>query len=164
MILPPEPLNTGHNLQSFTCGEPLLDQWLLRRAIANQVADASRTYVITEDGEVVGYYCLAAGAVSLAVATGKVRRNMPDPVPVMILGRLAVATSHQGRGLGMDLLRDSILRTLQAADVVGCRAILVHAIHESAAKFYSSAGFQPSPIDPLIYMLRLADARKALEL
>jgi len=164
MIHPPEPLNTGHDLSSFTCGEPSLDQWLLRRAMTNQVAGASKTYVIADDEVVAGYYCLATGAVAQAIATGRIKRNMPDPVPVMILGRLAIALSHQGRGLGMDLLRDAVLRTLQVADIAGCRALLVHALHENAAKFYDAAGFQPSPVDPLIYMVRLADIREALGL
>lgn len=159
MIRPPEPLNTGHDVSSFICGEPSLDHWLLRRALANQSAGASKTYVIAEGDVVVGYYCLATGAVAQVVATGRVRRNMPEPVPVMVLGRLAVAVSHQGRGLGMDLLRDAVLRTLQVADIAGCRALLVHALHERAAAFYAAAGFQPSPIDPLIYMLRLDDAQ-----
>ncbi len=161
MTHPPEPLNAGHDLSSFTCGEPSLDQWLLRRAMTNQIAGASKTYVIAEDGAVVGYYCLATGAVTQAIAAGRVKRNMPDPVPVMILGRLAVAISRQKRGLGMDLLRDAVLRTFQVADIVGCRALLVYALHEKAAKFYDAAGFQPSPIDPLIYILRLADARES---
>lgn len=164
MIRSPESLNTDHDVSSFTCGEPSLDQWLLRRAMINQVAGASKTYVIAEDGKVVGYYCLATGAVAQVIATGRVKRNMPDPVPVMILGRLAVALSHRGRGLGMDLLRDAVLRTLQVADIVGCRALLVHALHEKAAGFYQAAGFQPSLVDPLIYMLRLNDAREILEM
>jgi GNAT superfamily N-acetyltransferase len=164
MIRPPESLNTGHDLSAFTCGEPSLDQWLLRRAITNQIAGASKTYVITEDGSVVGYYCLATGAVAQAIATGRVKRNMLEPVPVMILGRLAIALSHQGRGLGMDLLRDAVLRTLQVADIVGCRALLAHALHEKAARFYDAAGFKPSPVEPLIYMVRLADIRETLGL
>ena len=164
MIGSPEPLSAQHDLSSFTCGEPCLDQWLLRRAMTNQTAGASRTYVIVENEKIIGYYCLATGAVAQAFATGRVRRNMPDPVPVMVLGRLAVNVSHQGRGLGMALLRDAILRTLQAADIAGCRALLVHALHEKAAAFYASAGFQPSPVDPLVYMLRLDDAKAALAL
>ena len=163
MIHPPEPLNAIHDLSSFTCGEPSLDQWLTRHAMTNQNAGASKTYVITEDGAAVGYYCLATGSVTQAVATGRVKRNMPDPVPVMILGRLAVAASHHGRGLGKDLLKDAILRTLEVADIVGCRALLVHALHEKAASFYNAAGFQPSLIEPLTYMLRLADAKETLE-
>lgn len=164
MIRAPEALNARHDVSSFACGEPSLDQWLVRRALPNQVAGASRTYVVTEGGEtengkVVGYYCLATGAVFLAAATGRVRRNMPDPVPVMILGRLAVALSRQGRGLGTDLLRDAVLRTLQVADIVGCRALLVHALHEKAAAFYENAGFRPSPVDPVVFMIRLDDAR-----
>ncbi len=162
MISAPEPLHARHDVSAFTCGEPSLDQWLLRRAMPNQAAGASRTYVIAEKGKVVGYYSLATGAVVPAVATGRVRRNMPNPVPVMILGRLAVDISRQGLGLGMDLLRDAVLRTLQAAGIAGCRALLVHALHGKAAGFYEKAGFQSSPVEPLVYMLRLDDARSAL--
>lgn len=162
MISAPAPLSALHDVSSFSCGEPSLDQWLLRRAMTNQATGASRTYVIAEEGKVVGYYCLATGSVALDAATGRVRRNMPDPVPVMVLGRLAVDVSRRGLGFGKDLLRDAVLRTLQAADIIGCRALLVHALHEAAAKFYENAGFQASPADPLVYMLRLDDARNAL--
>lgn len=162
MIAAPVPLTAEHDLSSFACGEPSLDHWLRRRAMTNQISGASRTYVIAGDGGVAGYYCLSAGSVGLSAAIGRVRRNMPDPVPVMVLGRLAVAIPHQGRGLGTGLLRDAVLRTLQAGDIVGCRALLVRALHEKAAQFYENAGFQPSPVDPLVYMILLDDARKAL--
>lgn len=162
MISAPAPLTAAHDLSVFTCGEPGLDCWVRRRAMTNQATGASRTYVVTEDENVVGCYCLSAGSIVLSAATGRVRRNMPDPVPAMILGRLAVATSHQGRGLGFALLRDAVLRTLQAADIVGCRVLLVRALHKKVATFYKSAGFQPSPVDPLVYMILLNDAKKIL--
>lgn len=163
MIRPPEPLTAEHELSAFQSGEPVPDEWLRKRALANQDGGASRTYVITEDGTtVVGYYALAVGAVMAQEAVGRVRRNMPDPIPVMVLGRLAVAESHQGRGLGADLLRDAVLRTLQAAEIAGIRALLVHALHERAARFYERWGFHPSPIRPLTYMITLADARRSL--
>ncbi|WP_244432676.1 GNAT family N-acetyltransferase [Desulfocurvibacter africanus] len=151
-------------MASFQSGEPALDEWLRRRALANQRSGASRTYVVTDNVRVAGYYALAVGAVVAAEAPGKVRRNMPDIIPVMVLGRLAVDQTFQGRGLGLDLLRDAVLRTLQAADIAGIRALLVHALHEKAAGFYARAGFQPSPLRPLTCMLLLADARKALGL
>ncbi len=162
MIGPPEPLAEAHDLESFSCGEPALDRWLRRRARQNQRNGASRTYVVTAGGRVVGYYALAAGAVAASDAPGQVRRNMPDPVPVMVLGRLAVDVAFQGRGIGFDLLRDAVLRTLGAADVVGIRALLVHALHERAVRFYEQADFAPSPLRPLTLMLLLDDARAVL--
>lgn len=155
----PEPLGPGHDLSDFSCGQPSLDEWLRRRALANQASGASRTYVVCSAERVIGYYALAAGAVAVCEATGRVRREMPDPIPVMVLGRLAVDRRRQGRGLGLDLLRDAVLRTLKAAEIVGVRALLVHALDERAAHFYLRAGFSPSPLRPLTLMLRLADAR-----
>lgn len=162
MISPPEPLSEAHDVAAFHSGEPSLDDWLRQRALNNQRTGATRTYVITDDVRVIGYYALATGAVAASEATGRVRRNMPDPIPVMILGRLAVDQAWQGQGLGFDLLQDAVLRTLQAADIAGIRALLVHALHENAARFYEHAGFQPSSLRPLTYMLLLDDARAAL--
>jgi len=161
---PPEPLTAAHRVADFKCGEPILDEWLHRRALANQETGASRSYVVVDEtGKVVGYYALAAGALLAKEASGRVRRNMPDPIPVMVLGRLAVLTAHQNRGLGRDLLRDAVLRTLQAAEIAGFRALLVHALHEKAASFYVRSGFCPSPVRPLTLMLLLSDARAAME-
>lgn len=162
VIRPPEPLTAGHDFSSFRSGEPSLDDWLKRRALTNQKNGASRTYAATSGNRVIGYYALAAGAVLSVQAPGKVKRNMPDPIPAMILGRLAVDQAWQGQGLGADLLRDAILRTLQAADIAGIRILLVHALHEKAAAFYSNAGFLPSPMHPMTLMLLLDDARLAL--
>src|SRR5688500_15079258 len=111
---------------------------------------------------VVAYYCLAAGAVAHAAAPGRVRRNMPDPIPVVVIGRLAVDRSFQGHGLGRSMLRDAILRTIKAASIAGIRAILVHAISEEARQFYRHCGFHPSPIDPMTFMVTIAEAEKAL--
>lgn len=133
-----------------------------RRALGNQESGASRTYVICAGRRVVGYYALAVGAVAHAEATGRTRRNMPDPVPVMVLGRFAIDAACQGGGLGRALLRDAALRTLQAADIAGIRAILVHAISEDARRFYQRCGFQPSPVDPMTLMITLRDAEQAL--
>lgn len=148
-ISAPDPLCADHELTSFNSGSPALDDWLRRRALPNQDSGASRTYVILAANRVVGYYALAAGAVAQADATGRTRRNMPNPVPVMVLGRLAIDTNFQGRGLGRALLRDALLRTLQAADIAGIRAMLVHAISDEAKRFYERCGFQPSPVDPM---------------
>jgi GNAT superfamily N-acetyltransferase len=158
----PEHLTPHHDLEAFASGVPALDDWLRRHALANEQSGASRTYVVCAGGRVVGYYALAAGGVAHATAAGRVRRNMPDPIPVMVLGRLAVDQAYQSRGVGVGLLRDAILRTLQAADVAGISAILVHAISEDARRFYERHGFVASPIDPMTLMITIADARRAL--
>ena len=158
----PEHLAREHNLAAFDSGTPSLDEWLKRRALSNEQEGESRTYVVCAGGKVVGYYALATGAVAQAEATGRVRRNMPDPVPVMVLGRLAVDRAHQGQGLGAGLLRDTILRTLQAAEIVGIRAILVHAISDQAKRFYEHHGFVESPIEPMTLMITVAEARRNL--
>ncbi|MGH6895283.1 MAG: GNAT family N-acetyltransferase [Geminicoccaceae bacterium] len=162
-LRPPERLTSTHVIDHFDSGTPLLDDWLKRRALRNEAEGASRTYVVCRNTRVVAFYCLANGAVLQAGAPGRVRRNMPDPIPVMVLGRLAVDRRFQGRGLGKALLREAILRTLQAADLAGIRAILVHAKDEQARAFYERCGFLASPLDPLTLMLPLKDARAALD-
>jgi GNAT superfamily N-acetyltransferase len=152
----PEPLRADHDLSHFECGEPSLNDWLKRRALANQLNGASRTFVVLdEEQNVVGYYALAAGAVSHENATGGVRRNMPDPVPVLVLGRLAVAHRAQGRRGGAALLQDAVLRAMAVAENAGVRALLVHALNDRAKAFYEHYGFLSSPIDPMTLMLRL---------
>jgi GNAT superfamily N-acetyltransferase len=158
----PEKLRADHDLSGFECGEPSLDDWLRRRALQNEESGASRTYVVCAGKQVVGYYVLAVGAVAHFEAPGKVKRNMPDPVPVMVIGRLAVHQAYQGRSIGPGLLRDAILRTLQAADIAGIRAMLVRAISERARKFYERCGFIASPVDPMTLMITVAEATKAL--
>lgn len=158
----PEHLRPEHDLAAFDSGVPALDDWLKRRARDNERSGASRTYVVCAGKRVVGYYALASGAVAPAAAPGRVRRNMPNPVPVMVLGRLAVDRAYQGRGLGRGLLRDAVLRTLQAAEFAGIRAILVHAMSEDARRFYERYGFAASPVDPMTLMIALADAARAL--
>ena len=159
---PPEKLSPSHDLSHFQCGEPTLDDWLRRRALQNEESGASRTYVLCLGNRVVGYYALAVGAVTHAEAPGRVRRNMPDPVPVMVIGRLAVDQTMQGQAIGPALLRDAVLRTIQAAEIAGIRAILVHAISDRAKGFYERSGFIPSPIDPMTLMITVAEARRAL--
>lgn len=158
----PEHLNAQHDLSTFDSGVPALDDWLKRRALANEESGASRTYVVSANGKVIGYYALATGAVTLQAATGRARRNMPDPIPVMVFGRLAIDKAYQTQGLGRALLRDAILRTLQAAAIAGIRAILVHAISEDAKRFYERCGFTTSPLDPMTLMITVADVEKAL--
>lgn len=159
----PQPLADHHQLDGFQSGVQSLDDWLKRRARANQASGASRTFVVADEGHVVAYYALASGAVSPAAASGRFRRNMPDPIPVAVLGRLAVDHRHQGRGLGRALFRDGALRVLQAADAVGIRGILVHAISEEAKGFYLAIGFDPSPLDPMTLMVTLTDVRAGLD-
>jgi GNAT superfamily N-acetyltransferase len=162
-IGPPERLSGEHDLSGFDSGEPLLDDWLRRRALQNEASGASRTYVVCAGKRLLGYYTLAAGAIAHAHAPGRVKRNMPDPAPVMVLGRLAVDKTLHRRGIGVGLLRDAILRTVQAAEIAGIRAILVHAISEDAKRFYESWGFIASPVDPMTVMITVAEAVKVLD-
>jgi GNAT superfamily N-acetyltransferase len=159
----PEPLASHHHLIDFASGVGVLDEWLRRRALANQASGASRTFVVCEANRVIGYYALASGGVSVATATGRFRRNMPDPIPVVILGRLAVDLTSQGRGLGRALFRDSAMRVMHAADAIGIRGILVHAISDEAKAFYLALGFEPSPIEAMTLLVTLSDLRKSVE-
>jgi GNAT superfamily N-acetyltransferase len=151
-----------HDLASFDSGETSLDEWLRKRALANQVSGASRTYVACEGDRVAGYYALASGAVAASSAPGKFRRNMPDPIPVVLLGRLAVDRAWQGQGIGRALFRDAALRVSQAADAIGIRGIVVHALSDDAGKFYRALGFVECPGEPLILLVTLQDLRAAL--
>ncbi|MDP1605434.1 MAG: GNAT family N-acetyltransferase [Rhodocyclaceae bacterium] len=152
----PQPLTTAHRLHDFACGEAVLDEWLKRRALANQLSGASRAFVVADhDGRVYGYYAMAAGAVSHLMAPSSVRRNMPDPVPVMVLARLAVDHRAQGIKLGAALLQDAVNRAVTVSRNAGVRALLVHALHDRAKQFYAHYGFQESPQHPLTLMLRL---------
>jgi len=155
----PQPLGAAHRLHDFSCGEPALDDWLKRRAMANQLSGASRSFAVADrEGRVYAYYAMAAGAVAHRLATGAVRRNMPDPIPVMVLARLAVDRRAQGIQFGGALLQDAVRRTLFVAQNTGVRALLVHALHERAKSFYAHYGFEVSPLDPMILMLRLNGA------
>lgn len=158
----PVPLADHHELADFDSGVPELDDWLRRRARANQASGASRTFVACEEDRVVTYYALASGAVKQPEAPGRLRRNMPDPIPVAVLGRLAIDRNWQGRGLGRALMRDAGLRLLRAAEILGIRGLLVHAISEDARAFYLAIGFLPSPSDPMTLMVGLHDLNSAL--
>jgi predicted N-acetyltransferase YhbS len=152
----PQPLTADHQLNTFNCGETSLDEWLKRRALLNQSNGASRTFVVVDESQLVmGYYALAAGAVHHQDATRSIRQNMPDPIPVMVLARLAVDIRTQGMQLGAGLLRDAVDRSIAVAKNTGVRALLVHALHERAKQFYLYFGFQASPVHPLTLMLRL---------
>ena len=158
----PEPLSTTHNLNGFDSGVSSLDEWLKKRALKNEHAAASRTYVSCDADKVAGYYCLSAGGIGRESAPRGMTRNMPDPIPVMILGRLAVDRAFHAQGMGTGLLRDAVLRTVQAAEIAGIRGILVHAISEDAKRFYEKYGFVASPAGPLTVMITVTEAMKII--
>lgn len=152
----PTPLEVHHLLDGFSCGEPTLDDWLKRRALTNHLSGASRCFVVTDAGQhVLGYYAMAAGAVSHEHATSAVRRNMPNPVPVMVLARLAVDYRAQGKKLGAALLQDAVHRAVAVSQNAGVRALLVHALNGRAKAFYEFYGFTASTVHPMTLMLRL---------
>ncbi|CAN5489239.1 GNAT family N-acetyltransferase [soil metagenome] len=133
-----------------------MTEWIKQRALKNEGL-ASRTYVVSDESRVVAYYCLAAGSVRIEHAPGSIRRNMPDPIPVVVLGRLAVDRRFERRGLGSALLKDAIVRSLQLRHIAGARALLCHAINVEAGDFYRRFGFVVSPLDDLTLMLALHD-------
>ncbi|MHB8369545.1 MAG: GNAT family N-acetyltransferase [Leptospirales bacterium] len=151
-------MSAQHQVDTFSCGESVLDEWLKRRALANQASGASRTFVVTDwQGLVMGYYALAAGAVIRQDATRSVRQNMPDPVPVMVLARLAVDARAQSIKLGASLLKDAVERALVVSQNAGARALLMHALNDRARQFYVHYGFQVSPVHPMTLMLRFSN-------
>ena len=155
----PQPLAGRHQFAAFDSGVASLDDWLKRRARANQASGASRTFVVCDGDEIIAYYALASGAVTLAAATGRFRRSMPEPIPVAILARLAVDRRHAGQGLGRALFRDTALRLVEAADILGIRGLIVHAISEEAKAFDLKLGFDPSPLDAMTLMVTMGDVR-----
>jgi GNAT superfamily N-acetyltransferase len=157
-LLAPCLLTAQADLKAFDCATPSLNDWLKRRAMANQVSGASRTYVVTDSSakrRVLGYYCLVSGALALGDAPGALRRNMPDPLPMTILGRLAIDQAWQGKGLGVALLQDAVLRTRQAAAIVGVRGLLAHALSAEAKAFYEHHGFVASATQPMTLVLSI---------
>ncbi len=165
MLSAPEPLADHHQLAEFDSGEPSLDDWLKRRAGKHEANGSSRTYVVCEgptQDRVIGYYGLAAGAIGHAEAPSTMKRNRPDPVPVLVLGRLAIHKDHHQKGIGTALLNDAIRRAIQAADIAGVTALLVHAISEQARRFYLSRGFIESPVRPMTLCLMLTTVEQAL--
>ncbi|WP_022723453.1 GNAT family N-acetyltransferase [Rhodopseudomonas sp. B29] len=158
----PVALSTAHDLSSFDCGEPALNDWLRHRALKNE-SRFSRTYVLCEDERVVAYYCLSAGAVERAAAPGKVRRNAPDSIPISIIGRLAVSRDHAGRGIGADLLADALRRVAVASQSIGIGAVLVQAKSEAAKAFYlRCAEFIEYPADSRTLFLPIETVIAAL--
>jgi len=153
----PMPLTEQHVTEGFLCGIDSLDLWLKRRSLKNQIQGASRTYVVCDETRVVAYYALASGAITSTGATGRFRRNMPDPIPVVVLGRLAVDQTLHGRGVGRALVRDAGMRVIQAADAIGIRGMTVNALTDQAKTFYEKVGFESSPLETHLLMITLAD-------
>ena len=150
-------------VEYFDCGQPALNQFLQRFALINQKSNSAQTYVSCHSGSVVGFYSLAVGSVEPAAAAPRVIKAIPQhPVPVMILARLAVDLRQQGAGLGKALLKDALLRTAQAADIAGIRALLVHAKDEPARQWYLNWEFEPSPSDPFHLFLLMKDLKAIL--
>ncbi len=162
MIAAPQALGADHATGGFDSGVASLDDWLRQRALHNQANGASRSFVVCDEGQVVAYYALAASAVAPNVAPGRFRRNMPDPIPVVVLARLAVARSHQGQGLGCALFQDAARRVILASQAVGIRGLLVHAVSDEAKAFYLRLGLVASPIEPMTLMTTVADLTAAL--
>lgn len=159
-----EVLTKFHDLSRFDCGShESLNLWLKKYAIQNQANDSARTCVVHRNNAVVGYYAISAGSVSKEAATARVAQGLANhPVPVSLLARLAVHKEEQGMGLGKALLKDALLRIERAADILGIRAVLVHAIDQQARAFYEKFDFDPCPGDDLHLMLLMKDLRKLL--
>jgi GNAT superfamily N-acetyltransferase len=162
-LSPVEKLTDDHQLSSFDCGKPSLNDWLKRFALTNQKNDSARTYVVHRAARVVGYYSLSAGGVSRDESPTRIAKGLAKhPIGVILLARLAVDGEEQGTGLGKSLLMDALLRALRAADAIGARAILAHAIDDEAGSFYRTFGFEPSPLDSKQLMLLMKDLRATL--
>jgi GNAT superfamily N-acetyltransferase len=156
-------LSPTDGVDAFDCGQPALNHFLQRYALINQKADSAQTFVCCLRGDVVGFYSLAVGSVEPAHTPTRVHKGLArHPVPVMLLARLAVDRRHQGKGLGKALLKDALLRTLQAADIAGIRCLLVHAKDEAARQWYLSWDFEPSPTDPYHLFLMIKDLKALL--
>jgi GNAT superfamily N-acetyltransferase len=160
---PPQRIKPEHQLDDFDCNEPSLNDWLKKRALKNDLQDASRTYVVCCDDRVVAYYSLHLGCIKHSEAMGKIKRNMPDPIPAIVLGRLAVDVLHQGKGIAKALIKDMFLRALQVSELAGTKAVLVKALNENVTLFYQSFGFVLSKTDPLLLMKAISEVRASLD-
>src|SRR5262245_47604915 len=159
----PVPLEATHGVSAFDCGVPALNNFLKKFSLPNQRSQSARTYVATRGEEVVGYYTLAAASARREETPARVAKGLAaHPVPVILLARLAVDVREKGKGLGAGLLKDALLRAVQAADIIGCRAVMVHAKDEGAKAFYQRFGFEPSPNDPFRLFLLMKDIKASL--
>ena len=140
-LIPPTSLTVDHQTVGFDCGIDSLNEWLIRRALKNEYGGGSRTYVVCDDKQVMGYYAIAAGSVDHGDAPGRIRRDMPDPIPALILGRLAVDQECQGAGIGQGLLKDAVARSINVSLQIGARVLIVHALNKKAEAFYLKHGF-----------------------
>jgi GNAT superfamily N-acetyltransferase len=157
----PRPIRADDDLSSFDCGQELLNDWLRQQALKSE-GNSARSYVLRDGRRVVGYYCLATGAAARASVPRKLRHDLPDPVPAMILGRLAIDKDYQRKGIGSALLKDALQRCLQVSGQVGVRAVLVHAIDDAARNFYAAYGFIEFPAGTRTLCLPMELVSKAL--
>jgi|TARA_R110002073_G_scaffold234063_6_gene395388 predicted N-acetyltransferase YhbS len=162
-ITPPQIMTADHETALFDCGHDTLNEWLQKRALKNQTQDASHSYVVCDGQRVIGYYALSSGSIARLGTPGSLSRNMPDPIPVMVLGRLAIDRAYQDRKLGAALLKDALLRTLKVSRIVGVKALLVHALSDEAKRFYLHFAFQVSPVDPMTLLLSVKAIRSHYE-
>ena len=160
---PPQRISSEHILENFDCGEASLNDWLKKRAVKNDLGDASRTYVVCCDNTVVAYYSLHLGCIQHSEAVRKIKRNMPDPIPAIVLGRLAVDELHQGKGLARALIKDMFLRAIQVSDLAGTKAVLVKALNDKVTDFYQSFGFVQSKTDSLLLMKAISEVRASFK-
>jgi predicted N-acetyltransferase YhbS len=162
-VKPPAPLTPTHDLQNFDCGNAVMNDWLRKRAGANQESGATRTFVVCDDeNKVLGYYALAVGSCERDYAPSNLSRGMPDPIPMVILARLAIDRSCQRLGLGRHLIADAVMRTLHIAEQAGVRGLLVSAIDDAAAAYYQRLGFIPAKQSEAVLMLRLSAAKDVI--
>jgi GNAT superfamily N-acetyltransferase len=161
VLKPPGPLLPTHDLSSFSCGHTALDDWLRDRAQKPEGL-SGRTYVVGDGDRVIGYYTLATGSETHSRLPGKLKRNAPDPVPLLVLARLAVDTEFQGKGVGPGLLKDAFQRSIQASEIAGVRALVVHAIDDKAREFYEKFSFVASPAGSRTLVLPIETLRQAL--
>lgn len=160
----PRPITPSDDCSGFSCGEDTLDNWIQLRAIKNEKAGASRTFISIErsSGAIAGYYCLSASSLARADATSGLRRNTPDPIPVILIGRLAVDERFAGQGLGFSLLQDALSKGIEASRAVGARAFIVHALSEGAVSFYRKFGFELVPQSARVMYILVQDAEATI--
>lgn len=161
-LTPPSPITADQELTNFDSGELSLNEWLNKRAYKNHATGASRCFVLCVGTIVIGYYSLSAGAISLDAAPKAMQRNMPDPLPVLLLGRLAVDRRYHNQGIGQALLRDAMIRAVNVAGNAGVFALLVHALSDQARQFYLSRGFVESPLQPMTLLMTIETVRSIL--
>jgi GNAT superfamily N-acetyltransferase len=161
-LTPPAPITADRELMNFDSGELSLNEWLKKRAFKSHATGASRCFVLCAGTTVIGYYSLSAGAISHEAAPKAMRRNMPDPLPVLLLGRLAVDRRYHNQGIGQALLRDAMIRAVKVAGNAGVFAILVHALSDQARQFYLSRGFVESPMQPMTLLMTIETVRSIL--